>query len=544
MFNFSSNTPNKLSERDYQALLSALDDAALVSVTDARGDIIFVNHKFIAVSKYSEEELMGQNHRVLKSGQQPDSLFTELWQTISNGKIWRGEIKNRAKDGTFYWVDTSIAPIMGRDGKPEKYVSIRFVITDRKSAQESLEKTNEQQEVAKKAMLNILEDVEQEKERFQAQVTETQKFAMAVENVGEHIVITDPDGTVIYANPAVEKTTGFNREEVLGTKAGKLWGGLMNQTFYETLWHTIKTAKETFQGEIINQRKNRQKYTAYSIITPVLDEQQNVIFFIGVERDITKEREVDKAKSEFVSFASHQLRTPLSAINWYSEMLLAGDAGTLNDDQRKYIESVYEGNKRMVDLVNALLNVSRIDLGTFIVEPEPTDVAALLRSVVEEQQPAVHERQIRLSVNINPDTLTVNVDIKLLRMVFQNLLSNALKYTPPDGTVDLELLIKKSGDVCGNRTFLEDALCFTIKDSGYGIPEDQKDKIFTKLFRADNVRAKDTTGTGLGLYLIKSILDHSGGSIWFESQEDKGTTFRFTLPASGMIKKEGTRELS
>lgn len=125
-----------LSEQDYKALLTALDHTALVSVTNAKGDIIFANETFIKVSKYSIEELIGQNHRILKSGHQPSEVFDELWKTISSGKVWRGEIKNRDKKGEYYWVDTSIAPILGPNHEPERYISVRFLITDKKRSEE------------------------------------------------------------------------------------------------------------------------------------------------------------------------------------------------------------------------------------------------------------------------------------------------------------------------------------------------------------------------------------------------------------------------
>src|SRR3989344_7170519 len=133
---------NNLTERDLQRLLTALDETALVSMTDEKGNILYANNKFIEVSRYSLSELLGQNHRILKSHQQPDQMFVDLWKTISNGKIWRGEIKNRAKDGTYYWVDTSIAPILGANGKPERYISVRFLITGRKKQEENEKKEN------------------------------------------------------------------------------------------------------------------------------------------------------------------------------------------------------------------------------------------------------------------------------------------------------------------------------------------------------------------------------------------------------------------
>lgn len=133
-----------LTPDDYSALLEALDTTALVSITDKRGSILYANHIFVDISKYELEELIGQNHRILKSGDQSDELFVDLWKTISSGKIWRGEIKNRAKDGSYYWVDTSIAPILDEHGKPVRYISVRFLITDKKEAEElQQEKTNE-----------------------------------------------------------------------------------------------------------------------------------------------------------------------------------------------------------------------------------------------------------------------------------------------------------------------------------------------------------------------------------------------------------------
>ncbi len=126
---------------EYKAILNALDQNVLVSITDVKGDITYANHKFAEISKYSIDELIGQNHRILKSGRQPNEMFVDLWKTISNGKVWRGEINNKAKDGSFYWVDANIAPIFTEDNKISGYIAIRFIITDRKKLEEeALEK--------------------------------------------------------------------------------------------------------------------------------------------------------------------------------------------------------------------------------------------------------------------------------------------------------------------------------------------------------------------------------------------------------------------
>lgn len=362
------------------------------------------------------------------------------------------------------------------------------------------------------------------------------KFQLAVEGASDHIVITDSEGIVLYANDAVERITGFSRNEIIGKKAGSRsnWGGKMEKSFYSKMWHRLKVDKKSFVGEITNIRKDGRQYISLASISPILSGDNKVIFFVGIERDITKEKEIDQAKTEFVSLASHQLRTPLSTINWYSEMLLDGDVGELNNGQKEYLREVYKGNKRMVDLVNALLNVSRLELGTFAIDPEKTKIIDVAKSVINEMKPQIAAKKIKLIQKFDDRIPTMMLDKKLIRMVIQNLLSNAVKYTSQMGRVTIFI----------NRIKKNKEIEIVVVDNGMGIPKYQQDKIFTKLFRADNVKEQDTEGTGLGLYIVKSIVEHSGGRAWFVSEENKGTKFYVILPFSGMSKKEGTKQLS
>ena len=264
------------------------------------------------------------------------------------------------------------------------------------------------------------------------------------------------------------------------------------------------------------------------------DGTKKPIRMVGTILNVDRERAVDQAKTEFVSLASHQLRTPLSAVNWYTEMLMAGDAGKINKEQKKYLDEIYAGNQRMVELVNALLNVSRLELGTLVAEPVLTDLAKRADDVIKEQQSAIIARKTKFKAELAKDIPFVFLDPKLIRMVFQNLLSNAIKYTPEEGSVLFSLKLSED----------KQSVHVTVADNGYGITKSQQDRVFTKLFRADNVREKDTEGTGLGLYIVKSVVEHSGGAIRFESEENKGTIFYVTFPIKGMKKKEGTKAIT
>ncbi|MFZ4631706.1 MAG: ATP-binding protein [Patescibacteria group bacterium] len=408
------------------------------------------------------------------------------------------------------------------------YGDLETRVKDRTS---ELEIKNKFLEDAKKATINILEDVQEEKDKTIKLADDLEKFKLALDNASDHIVITDSEGITLYGNKGLERITGYDLKEVIGKKVGSLWSLPMQKNFYKNLWKTIKTDKKYFEGDIRNRRKNGEEYDAHISISPVVSSKNEVEFFVGIERDVTHEKNVDRTKTEFVSLASHQLRTPLSSINWYAEMLLAGDGGKLNEEQSGFVKEIYTGNQRMVELVNSLLNVSRLELGTFAVGPQPTDVIKTAQEVLSELKPGIAEKKLKLSFDYDKTIPIISADPKLLRIVFQNLLSNSVKYTPEKGTVKLILNQDKKN------------LLVTVADNGYGIPKSQHDKIFSKLFRADNVRAKDTEGTGLGLYIIKSIVDHFGGTIRFESEEDKGTTFYLSLPLTGMKKKVGNRGL-
>lgn len=238
-----------------------------------------------------------------------------------------------------------------------------------------------------------------------------------------------------------------------------------------------------------------------------------------METSLAKSQELDRAKTEFVGLASHQLRTPLTAVSWFTEMLLKKDFGSLNEKQEDYLSEIYAGNQRMIDLVDDLLNTSRIDMGTINAKPEIINLAEAMENVLSEFSPQISQKKISIEKKFSRNLPSVLIDPEHLGIVLQNVLSNAVKYASPKGKIAIEMRRQNSH------------ILVKIADNGWGIPVNQQKKIFTKLFRADNVRKRETEGTGLGLYIARAIIKKSGGKIWFESKENKGTTFYITLKA-------------
>lgn len=387
------------------------------------------------------------------------------------------------------------------------------------------------------------QELSAEKEVSERLADDLKKFLQAVETTSDQVIIIDVDGKIVYVNESVSINTGIDRLKVVGSEPEEvLWAEQTDKELYKKMWETIREKKQKWQGEVVSKKKDGTTFISQLSIAPILNIEGIIRHFVIIGRDVTKEKEVDRMKTEFVSLASHQLRTPLATIRWYTEILLDHQENLI-DKQKEQLYQIYESSLRMIKLVNALLNVSRIELGTFMIEPEDTNIIQLLRSVMDECKPQSDEKQIVIE-ETHADIPVMRVDPKLTRMIFQNLLTNAIKYTPEKGKVKIDIQLKNNKERIDGHQLSNDSLLISVSDTGYGIPKEQQDKIFTKLFRADNAKQVDTTGTGLGLYIVKSIVDQSQGEIWFKSEENKGTTFFVALPLSGMEKREGTKSLS
>lgn len=230
--------------------------------------------------------------------------------------------------------------------------------------------------------------------------------------------------------------------------------------------------------------------------------------------DITEQKKLDQAKTEFVSLASHQLRSPAATIKWYMDMLLSDNFGELSPKQKDYLARIHQVNEDMIDLIETLLNVSKIEIGSIKAESKPTNAIELADSVLAELVHQIEEKNINIEKQYNNNLKNIESDPKLLRIIIQNLISNAVKYTPNEGKITV--IFKES---------LRDK-SIIISDTGIGIPKDQQNKIFGKLFRASNAPSiVGGQGTGLGLYMVKSITEAMGGNISFVSEENNGSTF-------------------
>jgi PAS domain S-box-containing protein len=358
---------------------------------------------------------------------------------------------------------------------------------------------------------------------WQKQIDDLAMFKIAVEQVYNHVVITDTNARITFVNKAAETITGYLSEEMIG-KTPRLWGGQMDESFYKTLWQTIKFEQKPFHGEIQNKRKNGELYYAILTITPLKDSQGALKGFIAVEEDITRLKEIDKLKDDFLSLASHELRTPLTEIRWFAERLAKKDTDA---SRLSIIEKIAISNKHMIDLVNVLLNISRIESGRLTISSVPTRVADLVTQALSEANIKYANKKQSVLVEIQPNLPQLQTDPELVGRVMVNLIMNAMRYSPESTKIKITLSMH------------QDSLVFTVQDHGYGIPQSAQEHIFSRFYRAENIITKVTDGSGLGLYLSKIICKELNADLTFQSQENSGTTFTFSMPLKGISAKKG-----
>lgn len=252
---------------------------------------------------------------------------------------------------------------------------------------------------------------------------------------------------------------------------------------------------------------------------PIHAADGTILSWVKVLHDITREKELDSIKSDFISIAAHQLRTPLAALKWFFKSMMEGDAGEMTKQQYDLMEKAYVRNNEVIEIVNNLLDISEIEEGRFPYEFAEADVTEVIESVYETSKNDAERKKVSLVFHKPEQKLPpVELDKQKFRIAFQNLVDNAIKYSPEGSLVEIAAELKN------NRYFI------SVRDHGIGIPKEEQSKIFSKFFRGRNAREKETTGSGLGLYIVKNIIHKHRGQIWFESEVGDGTSFFLALP--------------
>lgn len=382
------------------------------------------------------------------------------------------------------------------------------------------EKTHEL-ESSKKAILNVMEDLNTEKNKIS---DEKNKMETILRSIGDGVFVTDVEGKVIRVNHPAERMSGYSDVETYGKKYTQVFK-FANEDgsegdYPDFVMEAIKTGKiGSLLPHTVLISKDGNKIPVLDSAAPLRSLEGVVFGCVVVLRDNTKERELEKSKDDFLSVASHQLRTPLGSMRWNLEMLLEGDSGKLNKETGELIEQAHQGNLRMIGLVNDLLDVSRIDQGRVMDDPVETDLRKVIEEILVEMEPLTKQRKIRVVSKIEDDIDNLLIDKKRFREVMENLVSNAVKYNKDGGEVSISM--KK----------VEKNIEIAISDTGMGIPKKDQEQLFAKFFRAENAVHSETEGSGLGLYVVKKFVEGWGGKLTVESEIGKGSKFVVYLPA-------------
>lgn len=355
----------------------------------------------------------------------------------------------------------------------------------------------------KKALLNLSEDANKAKNLA---INERDKTLAIINSFADGILLFDEKNQITLVNPKFEKYFEISAKELLNKNISDL-GNI----------EKVNVIRGVLSGDISNvyRRELHVKDDLILEISIISVSSGKLVIF----HNVTREKMIEKTKSEFVSIAAHQLRTPLSAIKWIFGMMSDGEWGEVPKEQKEYLQKGYVSTERLIRVVNDLLNVSRIEEGKFISKFAEVNVKELLENTIAQYQGLSEQKQITLKLEMQDGLPVIHVDPDTFKIGLENLIENAINYTPEKGTV----IVRASLDE-GNMIKIE------VKDSGIGIPKAQQARIFGKFFRGQNALKKETSGSGLGLFVTRNIVETHGGKIWFESEENNGTSFFFTIP--------------
>lgn len=372
----------------------------------------------------------------------------------------------------------------------------------------------------RKAILNVLEDIDESRIKAERERDKQEKI---LSSIGDGVFVVDEDKKIILFNKASQQISGFSEEEVLGKKYNQVLKFVFederkgnNNQFIEKVFKTGEVKSMTNHTLLI--QKDGNKVAVADSAAPIKNKSNKTISCVVVFRDVSKEREIDRMKTEFLSVAAHQLRTPLGSMRWNIEMLLEENEKSVSKNARKILEQIYVSHQQLLKIVNDLLDATRIDQGRVPDKPQSDELSTEIEDVLNEFEPLIKKKRLKINFDSKKGCPKVKLDRPRWRSVVSNILSNAIKYNRNGGRVDITC--KK----------LKNFVQFEFTDTGIGIPEKDRFKIFDKFFRAENAIKSETEGTGLGLYVVKKYVEAWGGKVNFTSNKGKGTLFIIKIP--------------
>ncbi len=494
-----------------------LNAHAIVSATNIDANIIYANDLFCTLNEMDREQLLGKNHSIVASGRHSKAFFNELWQTISSGETWHGEICNRTATGSYYWVAATIMPCLDEDGLPFQYLSARTDIT----AQKQLELKLEQE----------------------------QRFLSGVmENLGEGVAVLDAEERCVLLNPQAERMLGWTRAELWGEPLHRhvLSGAACSDGDEPCPMCACLQDGRVLRSEQFSnlhfRRRNGEIFPVSLVVSP-LGESDNTSGCVVVFRDITTQKaherallqakeaaeRANQAQANFLANMSHEIRTPMNAVIGFSEALLDTE---LNPSQQRQLATIHQSARSLLRLLNDILDSAKLDKGAFKLELRAFDLRALCERIIESLEIEACKRGLEL-VLLCPASMPQHWlgDAFRIQQILLNLLGNALKFTH-QGRVSLEVAADAAGVV------------LKIRDTGIGMDETALEHVFEPFAQADASTSRHYGGTGLGTTIVRKLVDLMGGQVTADSKPGVGSLFTVSLPLQAVAGQQQEAHIS
>ncbi len=495
-------TEQRTSESQLLLLSTALETADNgIVITDSEGNIVWANAAFAKMTGYSVGDVLGKNARILKSGKHTPIYYKELWDTINSGEVWRGELINQRKNGTFYDEEMTISPVKDTLGRVSHFIAIKQDITERKKANQALKESEE-------------------------------RFRGLYENATIGIYQATLEGKILMANPTMVEMLGFDSfEQLYFFNFNK---GYTNQEDRGKFIGILERESVIFGFESTWRRLDRNIIYIRESARAIKDKDNNIIYYEGTIEDITESKRAeyalieakekaeksDRLKTEFLAQMSHEIRTPINAILSFANLLKEEVENKVEEDLRDGFKIFDVEGKRIIRTIDLILNMAQLQTDTYVPSLQMVDLYSdVLVGAYDEYEPLAVEKNLQFLLIKKTDNAFVMADEYSVKQIISNLIDNAIKYT---NSGKIEAVIERDED---ERTIIR------IEDTGIGISKEYLPNLFTMFTQEEHGYSRKFDGSGLGLALVKKYCELNRAEIDVKSEKGKGSTFTIIFPS-------------